>query len=84
MAVQKIRPFLWFGQNAEAAANFYVDLFDNAEILSVMKGPDGAAAMGVEFQIEGQRIIACNGGPYYQLTEAVSLMVNCETQAEVD
>ncbi len=84
MPVQKIRPFLWFGSNAEAAANFYVSIFSDSKILNVMPSPEPGVAMGVEFQIEAQQYIAFNGGPHYSLTEAVSLMVLCETQAEVD
>ncbi|MEQ1693155.1 MAG: VOC family protein [Gemmatimonas sp.] len=84
MTLQKIRPFLWFGSNAEAAANLYVSIFANSKILNVMASPQPGVAMGVEFEIEGQQIIAFNGGPHYSLTEAVSLMVRCTTQAEVD
>jgi predicted 3-demethylubiquinone-9 3-methyltransferase (glyoxalase superfamily) len=84
MSTPTIRPFLWFGQNAEAAANLYVSLFRNSKIISVTPSPDPTPPMGVEFEIDGQRIIAFNGGPHYTLNEAVSLMVHCETQAEVD
>jgi len=79
-----IRPFLWFGQHAEAAANSYVSIFQNSKIISVMPSPDPQTPMGVEFEIDGQRLIAFNGGPHHTLTEAVSLMVDCETQDEVD
>jgi predicted 3-demethylubiquinone-9 3-methyltransferase (glyoxalase superfamily) len=84
MSIPTIRPFLWFGQNAEAAATFYVSIFKNSKIISVMPSPDPTTAMGVEFELDGQRIIAFNGGPHYTLTAAVSLMVHCETQQEVD
>jgi predicted 3-demethylubiquinone-9 3-methyltransferase (glyoxalase superfamily) len=84
MSTPKIRPFLWFGQNAEAAAHFYVSVFKHSKIINVMPSADPATPMGVELEIEGQRIIAFNGGPHYKLTEAVSLMVHCETQDEVD
>ncbi len=84
MSTPTIRPFLWFGQNAEAAANFYVSVFRNSKILSVMPSPDPKTPMGVELEIDGQRLIAFNGGPHYKLTEAVSLMVHCDTQEEVD
>ena len=84
MPTPTIRPFLWFGQNAEAAANFYVSVFRNAKIISVMPSPDPKTPMGVELEIDGQRIIAFNGGPHYKLTEAVSLMIHCTTQDEVD
>lgn len=84
MSTPAIRPFLWFGQNAEAAANFYVSIFRNSRIVNVMRSPDPKTPMGVELEIDGQRLIAFNGGPHYKLTEAVSLMVHCETQEEVD
>ena len=84
MAVSKIRPFLWFGTNAEDAANLYVSIFKNSKILNVMRSPDPHVAMGVELEIEGQQIIAFNGGPHFKLTEAVSMFVTCDTQAEVD
>ena len=82
MSTPTIRPFLWFGQNAQAAASFYVSIFKNAKLISVMGDP--SAPMGVEFEIDGQRIIAFNGGPHYTLTSAVSLMVHCDTQDDVD
>jgi predicted 3-demethylubiquinone-9 3-methyltransferase (glyoxalase superfamily) len=84
MSIPTIRPFLWFGQNAEAAANLYVSIFRNSKIISVMPSPAPAMPMGVEFEIDGQRIIAFNGGPHFTLTEAVSLMVHCDTQEQVD
>lgn len=84
MAVQSIRPFLWFGSNAEEAANLYVSIFKNSKILNVMRSPDPHIAMGVELELDGLQIIAFNGGPHFKLTEAISLMVTCETQDEVD
>ena len=84
MSTPTIRPFLWFGQNAEAAAHFYVSVFRNSKIVTVMPSPDPTTPMGVELEIDGQRLIAFNGGPHFKLTEAVSLMVQCETQDEVD
>jgi predicted 3-demethylubiquinone-9 3-methyltransferase (glyoxalase superfamily) len=81
--MQKICTFLWFDNQAEEAANFYVSLFKNSKVLGIMPGPDGKA-MGVSFQLEGQEFKALNGGPKYKFTPAVSLFVNCETQAEVD
>ena len=84
MAVQSIRPFLWFGSNAEDAANLYVSIFKNSKILNVMRSPDPHIAMGVELELDGLQIIAFNGGPHFKLTEAISLMVTCETQDEVD
>jgi predicted 3-demethylubiquinone-9 3-methyltransferase (glyoxalase superfamily) len=86
---QKINPFLWFNGNAEEAAQFYTSLFNNSKIESVMRygdagpGPKGTA-MGITFQLEGQRFMALNGGPQFQFTPAISFFVNCETQAEID
>jgi predicted 3-demethylubiquinone-9 3-methyltransferase (glyoxalase superfamily) len=87
--MQKITPFLWFNDQAEEAANFYVSLFKNSKITSVNRygeagpGPKGSV-MIVTFQLEGQEFIALNGGPQFQFTPSISLYVNCETQAEVD
>jgi len=80
--MQKIVTFLWFNGNAEAAVDFYVSIFKNSKVLSLM-GPKGKA-MGVSFQLEGQAFYALNGGPQYAFTPAISLFVNCETQPEVD
>ena len=86
---QKISPFLWFDQNAEEAANHYISIFKNSKILSVSRygdagpGPKGSV-MTITFQLEGQEFVALNGGPHFKFTEAISLLVNCETQAEVD
>ena len=87
--MQKITPFLWFDSNAEEAANFYTAIFKNSHILGVARygeagpGPKGTV-MTVTFQLEGQQFIALNGGPHYTFSPAISLFVNCETQAEVD
>jgi len=81
--VQKITTFLWFDGNAEEAMKFYVSIFKNSKIQSTMPGPDGKVITGT-FQLEGQQFMALNGGPQYKFTEAISLFVNCETQAEVD
>jgi predicted 3-demethylubiquinone-9 3-methyltransferase (glyoxalase superfamily) len=75
--MQKIVPFLWFDGKAEEAAKFYVSIFKNSKVLSVNP-------MSVTFQLEGQPFYALNGGPQYTFTPAISLFVNCETQAEVD
>jgi len=83
MTSQKITPFLWFDNQAEPAARFYTSVFKNSKILNVTPGPNGAA-MVVNFQVEGQELIALNGGPQHQLNEAFSLVVNCTTQEEVD
>jgi len=88
---QKIRPCLWFDGNAEEAVNFYISVFGNSKILNVARAGDvgpwkkGAVAVTVmTFQLEGQEFMALNGGPQFKFNEAVSLLVNCETQAEVD
>jgi predicted 3-demethylubiquinone-9 3-methyltransferase (glyoxalase superfamily) len=75
--MQKITTFLWFNGQAEEAAKFYVSIFKNSKILS-------ANPMTVSFQLEGQTFYALNGGPQYTFTPAISLFVDCETQAEVD
>lgn len=86
---QKITPFLWFDQNAEEAANFYTSIFKNSKILGVTRygdagpGPKGSV-MTVAFELEGQQFTALNGGPHFKFTEAISLVVHCETQKEVD
>lgn len=85
----KITPMLWFDNNAEDAAQFYTSIFKNSKILQVSRygdagpGPKGQA-MVVRFQLEGQEFLALNGGPQYKFTEAISFVVNCETQEEVD
>jgi predicted 3-demethylubiquinone-9 3-methyltransferase (glyoxalase superfamily) len=81
--MQKISPFLWFDGRAEEAAKLYVSLFDHSKIVSTTPGPNGSV-MSVSFILEGQDFMALNGGPMYKFTEAVSFMVKCETQAEVD
>jgi len=87
--MQKINPSLWFDHQAEEAANFYVSMFKDAKILNVTRygsagpGPEGSV-MTVDFQLHGQDFNAINGGPQFKFTEAISLLVNCESQAEVD
>jgi len=87
--IQKITPFLWFDHQAEEAAALYTSVFPNSKIVKVARygeagpGPAGSA-MTVEFQLEGQTFVALNGGPHFQFTEAISFVVNCETQDEVD
>lgn len=81
--MQKITPFLWFESQAEEAMNFYMSIFKDAEALSTMPGP-GGSVMGVTFRINGQELIAFNGGPHFKLNESFSLFVNCETQEEID
>jgi predicted 3-demethylubiquinone-9 3-methyltransferase (glyoxalase superfamily) len=86
---QKITPFLWFDNQAEDAANFYASIFKNSKVGNICRygdagpGPKGSA-MTVDFQIEGQEFVALNGGPHFRFTEAISFVVNCETQEEVD
>jgi len=80
--MQKITTFLTYNDRAEEAANFYVSLFNNSKIESVMRAGD--AVMGVSFQLAGQQFNALNGGPSFSFAEGISLYVNCETQAEVD
>jgi predicted 3-demethylubiquinone-9 3-methyltransferase (glyoxalase superfamily) len=86
--MQKITPFLWFDGNAEEAANYYVSTFKNSSITNVSRygGEAGepGTAITVSFQLEGQELIALNGGPHYQFTPAISLFVDCKDQAEVD
>ena len=91
--MQRITPFLWFDNQAEAAAKFYVSVFKNSKITNVARyGEAGAKASGmptgkamtVAFQLEGQEFTALNGGPQFKFTEATSFVVNCETQKEVD
>ncbi len=87
--MQKITPFLWFDDNAEEAADFYISIFGNSGIESVMRygdagpGPRGSV-MAVTFRLEGQTFIALNGGPQFTFSPAISLFVSCETQEEVD
>ena len=87
--MQKITPFLWFDHQAEQAANFYVSVFKNAKVLGVSRygdagpGPKGSV-MTVNFSIDGQEFVALNGGPHYKINPAISFVVNCTTQDEID
>ncbi len=89
MPIQKITPFLWFDHHAEDAAAFYTSIFPNSKIVKVVRysaagpGPAGSV-MTVDFQLEGQTFVALNGGPHFKFTEAISFVVNCQTQEEVD
>lgn len=84
-----ITPFLWFDDNAEEAANFYVSLFKDAKIQDVTRygeagpGPNGSV-MTISFQLQGQDFVALNGGPEYTFSMATSFFISCETQSEVD
>jgi predicted 3-demethylubiquinone-9 3-methyltransferase (glyoxalase superfamily) len=91
--MQRITPFLWFDDQAEAAANYYVSVFENARIGTVARyGKEGAAVSGrtegsvmtVAFELDGQKFVAINGGPHFKINEAVSFVVNCESQEAVD
>jgi predicted 3-demethylubiquinone-9 3-methyltransferase (glyoxalase superfamily) len=87
--MQKITPFLWFDNNAEEAAKFYVSVFKKGKIRSVSRYSEGAPApagtvMTVEFDLFGQRFVALNGGPVFKFNEAISFVVSCKTQREVD
>jgi predicted 3-demethylubiquinone-9 3-methyltransferase (glyoxalase superfamily) len=90
---QKITPFLWFDTQAEDAVNFYVSIFRNSKIRSIARYDEEAAkasgrpkgsVMTVAFELNGQEFVALNGGPLFKFTEAISFVVNCETQEEVD
>lgn len=87
--MQKITPFLWFDGRAEEAVEFYTSIFRDSKIVSMTRygkagpGPEGSV-MTASFQIEGQEFVALNGGPQYTFTPAISFVVNCETQDEVD
>ena len=87
--MQKIIPFLWFDSNAEEAANFYTSIFKNSKIGRIARygdagpGPKGSV-MVVAFTLDGQEFTALNGGPIFKFTEAVSFVVHCENQEEVD
>ena len=86
---QKITTFLWFDGDAEEAARFYTSIFKNSKILNVSRYPEGSPApegsvMTVDFELEGQKFIALNAGPQFEFTEAISLMVTCDNQKEVD
>jgi predicted 3-demethylubiquinone-9 3-methyltransferase (glyoxalase superfamily) len=86
---QKITTFLWFDNNAEEAVRQYTSIFKNSKILAETRWGDGGPVpkgtlMTARFQLEGQEFMALNGGPMYRFTEAISLLVDCETQKEVD
>jgi predicted 3-demethylubiquinone-9 3-methyltransferase (glyoxalase superfamily) len=93
IAAQKITPCLWFDTEAEQAANFYVSIFKDSKIGSVNRynkaghdvhGKPAGSVMAVEFEIEGQRFVALNGGPQFKFDEAVSFQIHCKTQEEID
>ena len=92
--MQKITPFLWFDNNAEEAMNFYVSVFEDSRIVHIqrypegsqedhLKGMDGKVLTGI-FELNGQRFMALDGGPVFEFNEAVSFLVECEGQSEID
>jgi predicted 3-demethylubiquinone-9 3-methyltransferase (glyoxalase superfamily) len=90
---QKISPFLWFDTQAEEAANFYVSVFRSGKINAVSRygeagrerhGKEVGSVMVVEFEIEGVTFTALNGGPHFKFNEAVSFVVTCDSQEEID
>ncbi len=90
--MQKITPFLWFDDQAEDAAKFYTSIFKNSKIGKIARydkagekaaGRPAGSVMTIEFQLEGQEFVALNGGPHFKFTEAISFVVNCQTQEEI-
>jgi predicted 3-demethylubiquinone-9 3-methyltransferase (glyoxalase superfamily) len=87
--MQKITPFLWFNDKAEEAMKFYVSIFKNSKVVTVTRygdagpGPKGSV-MTAAFQLEGQDFVALNGGPQFTFSPAISFVINCQTQEEVD
>ncbi|TGS12802.1 MULTISPECIES: VOC family protein [unclassified Mesorhizobium] len=86
--MQKITTFLWFDTQAEDAMNHYISIFNNSKVLSVTRWPEGHPQQGqvlvASFELDGVQFLALNGGPQYKFTEAISLSIDCKTQAEVD
>jgi predicted 3-demethylubiquinone-9 3-methyltransferase (glyoxalase superfamily) len=91
--IQKITPFLWFDDNAEEAAKFYTSIFKKSKIIDIAHYGESAAeasgrpkgtVMTVTFELEGQRFMALNGGPIFKFSPAISFLVSCETQKELD
>ncbi len=93
MAFQKISPFLWFDHQAEEAARYYTSIFSNSRIGTISRygeagreihGQKPGTVMVVAFELDGQKFSALNGGPIFKFNEAISLMIDCETQEEID
>lgn len=91
--MQKITPFLWFDDDAEEAVNYYISIFGNSRIVKIARyceagaevsGRPKGSVMTVAFQLEGQEFLALNGGPVFAFSPAISFVVNCETQDELD
>ena len=88
-STQQITPCLWFDDQAEQAAEFYTSIFKQSKLGAISRYPEGSpgpagSVMTVEFELEGQPFVALNGGPLYKFTEAVSFMVECQDQKEID
>lgn len=81
---QKITPFLWFNDNAEEAAAFYVSVFPHSKVTDIARMGEGGPALTVAFTLDGEDFVGLNGGPVHTFTEAVSFVIDCETQEEVD
>jgi predicted 3-demethylubiquinone-9 3-methyltransferase (glyoxalase superfamily) len=85
----RITPFLWFDSNAEEAVDFYLTVFKNSRRLNALRtaddsrGPEGSI-LTIAFELDGQKFTAINGGPMFKFTEAISLVVRCDSQQEVD
>lgn len=87
--MQKITPFLWFNGQAEEAMNFYISVFKNSQVVTLTRYAEGmpgavGTVMTAVFQLDGQEFIALNGGPQYTFSEAISFVVNCDSQEELD
>jgi len=91
--LQGVTPNLWFDNQAEEAVNFYISIFPNSKILATARysevatkvlGKPADSVMTIDFELDGQRLTAINGGPQYKFSPAISLLVNCDTQAEID
>jgi predicted 3-demethylubiquinone-9 3-methyltransferase (glyoxalase superfamily) len=86
----RITPFLWFDSNAEEAANFYMSVFKNSKVLNELRSsmdvgpvPKGSI-LTIAFELDGQKFTALNGGPHHRFTDAISLVVRCDSQEEID
>jgi len=87
--MQRITPFLWFNDQAEEAANFYVSIFKNSKVVRISRNREGGpgpkgSVMSTTFQLDGQEFYALNGGPMFTFTPAISFFIHCETQEEID
>jgi predicted 3-demethylubiquinone-9 3-methyltransferase (glyoxalase superfamily) len=85
----RISPFLWFDSNAEEAVDFYLSVFKNSRRLTELRSPEGGpnakgSVLTIAFELDGQKFTAMNGGPAFKFNEAISLVVRCDSQAEID